>query len=314
MLLVLDGHGPNMSTAICARGVATRLRLSLSGRGSRCPPVGVEACGGDRSHFLVISSGRICRVKTSLGSLNGGVFTFSGLSVPTRTVAGLLWEYGYVGIIVCSHIDSRSTERSASERITSLRGLTTSENCAIYTIFRRGVDKYGTVGRHPILLKYLSFYASTRGRMSVLLIARISHLKHSALRVLGTLSVLRGRGIDICVRGLGVRALLPSGAIGPLSSLVAALLNRLTTVRQRNVLSHLGDNHTLCVRGNNHLNEGPNDFGDHRRGGRRCGRTVSLLGGNCSVHGITGLANETISAVRAVGGRFVGSWSGSCVV
>lgn len=202
-------------------------------------------------------------------------------------------------------MDSRSTERSARQRIISLREFTTKQKCRIATIFRRGVDKQGTGVRHPILDHYLRCYASPRGQISVLLLARVSHLKHSALRVLGSLSALRARGVYICVRGLGLRALQPSGAMGPLSSLVAALLKRLTTVRHRKVVSHLGDKQRLCVRGKNELKQGPKDQGATRREGRRCQRTVTLLGGNCSVQGITGLAKGTISAVRRMGGSFV---------
>lgn len=71
ILALLSGQNRGISTAVCARRMDHRFHLSISHRGDRCPPVRMSIFHHSRSHFLYVSSA-ICRIKTSVGSLNGG--------------------------------------------------------------------------------------------------------------------------------------------------------------------------------------------------------------------------------------------------
>lgn len=205
--------------------------------------------------------------------------------------------------MVCTHMSSDGSERSADERVGSLRGCTGSRGVRVIGVCRRRVSNTGGVRRERVLKRYLRCY----GQRSIgfLLLSRLDELKEAALRILHSLRVLRRSGMSICVRGLKLCALRPGKSIGPVTDVVMAMLTRVTGVREDGVRCHLGDNETGCVCGKNGLNEGANSAGARRGGGRRCGSAVTLLGGKCSIEGITGLRGVKVSAIREVEGRFL---------
>lgn len=133
-----------------------------------------------------------------------------------------------------------------------------------------------------------------------MLMARLSELKHSALRILRTVRVLGRGGMSMFVRGCGVRALAPRKRVGPVDRFLVAVLTRMTQVRHGAVERHITDNCRGFHDGNNGMKQGIKCAGDSRTVERRCTRRLELLGEKCSLQGASGLAKADVGALQGL--------------